>query len=115
MSKSRFKLYGIAAAVMISTAGAPFALAADNADTMKSPQGSSASAYMSDSAITAKVKAALISNTISGVSVTTDQGVVALSGSVPNEEVRQQVTKIASSIDGVRGVDYSALAVKSKS
>lgn len=75
-------------------------------------QTGGAGAYLSDSAITAKVKTALISNKLSGISVTTELGVVALSGFVKSEELRQQATKIASNVDGVRGVDYTGLSIK---
>jgi hyperosmotically inducible periplasmic protein len=78
-------------------------------------ESSAAGAYVNDSAITAKVKAALISSKLTGISVTTQLGVVSLSGSVASDEVRQQATKIASSTEGVRGVDYAGLSVKSGS
>src|SRR5262245_26789258 len=98
-------LGSLLATLSLSFATAQIAFAAEPVDAKKPTEDSAASAYVSDSSVTAKVKAALLSNTITGVSVTTDQGVVALSGTVPNEEVRQQATKIASNIDGVRGVD----------
>jgi hyperosmotically inducible protein len=78
----------------------------------QSSQTSSAGAYLTDSAITTKVKAALISNKLTGISVKTDLGVVALSGSVATEDLRQKVTKIVASVDGVRGVDYTDLSIK---
>ena len=86
-------------------------LAADQPTTPPNETGG-ATAYISDTAITTKVKSALISNKLTGISVTTELGVVALSGSVASEELRQRATKIASSIDGVRGVDYAGLSVK---
>lgn len=83
------------------------------ADQPASPSaGTEAGTYLSDSAITAKVKAALLSNKLSGISVTTELGVVALVGTVANEEIRQTATKVASAVDGVRGVDYTGLNIK---
>jgi osmotically-inducible protein OsmY len=79
-------------------------------DPMEKPAG--ASTAMSDSVITTKVKATLISNKLSAVSVTTELGVVALSGSVESEELRQKATKIAAAVEGVRGVEYKDLSVK---
>ena len=77
--------------------------------------GTASSSYVSDAAITAKVKAALISSKLMGISVTTELGVVALIGSVPNEAVRETASRIVASVDGVRGVDYSGLSVKANS
>jgi hyperosmotically inducible protein len=79
------------------------------------PAGSETGAYLTDSAVTAKVKAALLSNKLTGISVTTDLGVVALAGTVPSEEIRQKATRIVAAIDGVRGVDYSGLLIKANS
>lgn len=91
------------------------ALAADLGDDSSAGDATSTTAYMSDSTITAKVKAALLANTIPDISITTDQGVVTLSGAVENEAVRQRATRIAASVDGVRGVDYSGLSIRDKS
>jgi len=62
----------------------------------------------SDSAITAKIKAKLAENqlsTFTDVSVTTNNGVVTLTGSVPSEKGRQQVLEAARSADGVMRVE----------
>ena len=102
--------------IAVSTTSSLLALAAEPraADDDASADAVSSSAYMSDSAITAKVKAAMLANAISDLAITTDQGVVSLSGAVQNEAVRQRATKIAAGIDGVRGVDYSGLSIREK-
>jgi len=63
--------------------------------------------YVDDSVITAKVKAALIKEEkLKGfdISVQTERGEVLLSGFVNNPAQRVRAIKIASSVDGVRGV-----------
>jgi hyperosmotically inducible protein len=76
---------------------------------------SRAVAYLGDSVITAKIKAALVQdlNVKSfDVSVTTNKGVVILSGFVTSEKQAQRAQEIANSVAGVKSVK-SALAVKS--
>ncbi|MFZ2629232.1 MAG: BON domain-containing protein [Rugosibacter sp.] len=108
---------GITTSILLALGSATAAYAADEPvdEPMRSGDtGVDTGVYLSDSAITVKVKAALISNKLSGISVTTNRGVVALSGSVAMEELRQQATKIASSIDGVKGVNIAGLSVEKK-
>jgi len=74
-----------------------------------------AKAYIDDSIITAKVKAALVKDPdvkALEVSVKTDKGIVMLSGFVDNEKQAQRAQEIAVSIDGVKSVK-SNLVVKS--
>ena len=74
-----------------------------------------AKAYIADSVITAKVKAALVKapDVIAlEVSVQTDNGVVLLSGFVDNEQQARRAREIATSIAGVKSVK-SNLVVKS--
>jgi len=62
----------------------------------------------SDSAITAKIKSKMAEHRISSftdVSVTTNNGVVTLTGSVPNEQVRAEALQAARSADGVTRVE----------
>lgn len=62
----------------------------------------------SDSAITAKIKSKLAENqlsTFTDVSVTTNNGVVTLTGTVPSEAARKQVLEAARSADGVMRVE----------
>ena len=76
---------------------------------------SRAAAYLGDSVITAKIKAALVQdlNVKSfDVSVTTNKGVVMLSGFVASEKQAQRAQEIANSVAGVKSVK-SGLIVKS--
>ena len=76
---------------------------------------SRAAAYLGDTFITAKIKAALVQdlNVKSlDVSVTTNKGVVMLSGFVTSEKQAQRAQEIANSVTGVKSVK-SALVVKS--
>ena len=62
----------------------------------------------SDSAVTAKIKAKLAEGqfgSLTDVSVTTNTGVVTLSGSVPSEAARRQALDAARSSDGVMRVE----------
>jgi hyperosmotically inducible protein len=71
-----------------------------------------ASASDSDNRITSDVKtevAAAAPN--SNVNVTTTNGVVALAGSVPNQDVVNQAKQAAMRVEGVKTVDTSGLLV----
>ena len=73
-----------------------------------------AKTYIGDSVITAKVKVALVKDPevkALEVSVTTDEGVVILSGSVDSEKQAQRAQEIANSVAGVKSVK-SSLVVK---
>ncbi len=61
-----------------------------------------------DSAITAKVKAALVGNPATKareIKVTTSHGVVELSGFVDSNEEKATASQVASGVQGVKGVD----------
>lgn len=79
------------------------------------PQGSSTvGRAVDDSAITAKVKAALVANPDTKaheINVTTEQGVVMLSGFVDSNEERHAAVQVAQGVQGVRRVD-DALQIK---
>ena len=67
---------------------------------------------VSDSWITTKVKSKLVANEGTkgfDISVTTNNGVVALSGTVPSETVASQAKAVASKVHGVKSVDASNL------
>jgi hyperosmotically inducible protein len=69
---------------------------------------------MDDSALTAKVKSALIDNpdTKAGsIKVETRQGVVQLSGFVSNQSAKDAATKVAQSVEGVKSVQ-NGLTIK---
>jgi hyperosmotically inducible periplasmic protein len=68
--------------------------------------------YITDSWITAKVKSTFLwSDGVSGmdISVTTDDGVVALSGTVDSEAGRELAVELAEQLRGVKSVDASGL------
>ena len=63
--------------------------------------------YIDDTAITAKVKAALAGDNLVksfNISVTTNSGVVTLSGRVDNSDQKSAAVKDASSVSGVKDV-----------
>jgi hyperosmotically inducible periplasmic protein len=69
--------------------------------------------YITDSWITTKVKSTFMwSSGISSmdISVTTDDGVVALSGNVDSEAERELAVELARELRGVKSVDASGLA-----
>lgn len=64
--------------------------------------------YFDDATVTSKVKADLIEDPLTkarDISVTTDQGVVHLSGFVDSKEQQDEATRVAKSVRGVRSVD----------
>jgi len=72
-------------------------------------------AFVDDSVITAKIKAAFIKDpdvSVLDVSVETDKGIVLLSGFVRNPHQAERAVEIASAVSGVKSV-RSNLAVKS--
>lgn len=83
------------------------------ADPYPATPGTTQSA-LSDSAITAKVQEALASDKLIGISVTTVKGIVALSGTVTSEDIRQMAGKVAGNVQGVQGVDTSALNISAR-
>ncbi|MFW6853632.1 BON domain-containing protein [Burkholderia gladioli] len=87
-------------------ASVPFDAGADTGDTVVSATHS-AGAKMRDMAVTTKAKAALVQ--ASGLSsddvhVSTRQGHVTLTGSVPDESQRPLAVAAVKSVDGVRSV-----------
>jgi hyperosmotically inducible protein len=67
----------------------------------------SAGQYIDDATITAKVKAAILSDAqlkATQVSVQTSQGTVQLSGTVDNQMQESEALKVANQVDGVRSV-----------
>jgi hyperosmotically inducible protein len=68
----------------------------------------SVGAAISDTAITAKVKAKFADDTrlkTSNISVTTNNGVVALTGSAPSSDAKSAAEQLAKTVDGVASVD----------
>lgn len=72
------------------------------------PRHESTGAYFDDTTVTSKVKADLIEDPLTkarDISVTTDHGVVHLSGLVNSREERNEATRVAKAVPGVRRVD----------
>ncbi|MDP3844753.1 MAG: BON domain-containing protein [Oxalobacteraceae bacterium] len=99
-----------------SPTSAPGASAADTGasgpmgaaeDTGVSGAVGATSAYADDAMITTMVKTALIEDKqvkSLKISVTTEQGVVKMSGTVPNAEVGNRALQLATTVQGVKGV-----------
>ncbi|RRO08958.1 molecular chaperone OsmY [Pectobacterium aquaticum] len=80
---------------------------ADTTGTKIDNSANKASGYVSDSAITAKVKSALLEDksiTSSDISVETSNGVVTLSGFVGSQERSSRAVQIATQVEGVQSV-----------
>lgn len=76
-------------------------------DPMDSILAETAGGYMSDTAITAKVKSALLADqSTSGlaIQVETNKGVVQLSGFVDSAAEKERAAEIASGVEGVKDV-----------
>ena len=97
------------------TAGQKLDRATQDAAATTKDAAAQAGAALDDSAITAKVKAALFAEpglkTLQ-IEVDTHDSVVTLSGSVDTPELRERAVKIAGSLNGVRQV-VDKLVVKS--
>lgn len=80
---------------------------ADTTGTKIDSSANKASDYMSDSAVTAKVKSALLEDksiTSSDISVETSKGVVTLSGFVGSQALSTRAVEIATQVEGVQSV-----------
>jgi len=72
------------------------------------PNHESTGVYFDDATVTSKVKADLIEDPLTkgrDISVTTDHGVVQLSGSVDSRKQRDEAVRVAKAVPGVRSVD----------
>ncbi len=71
--------------------------------------------FIEDAAMTAYIHSQLLlKRNIPNVSVSTDNAVVSLSGTVDTEEQANTIVKIASSVKGVRSVNTDQLVVREK-
>jgi len=80
-----------------------YAHAADNASGEKQSVGE----YVSDAAITTKVKAAFVADkslSALDIAVETNEGTVTLTGTVGNEAQTEQAARVARDVDGVKQV-----------
>lgn len=78
-----------------------------NQDQNSNGQAASAQQYMSDSKITLAVKAKLLADKdikSTDISVTTENGVVTLTGTVPDAMQKDKAAKIAQDAEGVKSV-----------
>lgn len=73
----------------------------------------SAGPTINDAAITARIKAKLLADSITGTTVDTTDGVVTLTGAVSNEEEKAKAEKHAKETEGVKSVK-NELVVKKK-
>ena len=81
-------------------------------DNQLEVRGPGTKATAMDDAISAKLKGLYLTNTMlryGTISVTTTDGIVTLSGTVPSEEARQQAVDIARNARGVKKVDDNML------
>lgn len=102
----RRTLLATAVAALAMTVSRPAMAQMDAPDS--APHSNSVGAAVTDTAITAKVKAKLLDDKRlkdSHVSVTTTNGVVALSGAAPTSTAKDAAGEVAQSVDGVKSVD----------
>ena len=105
----------VLAASLLSLASIAVVHAADTGTA--TPTTSASAGQADDVAITAKVKAALSEDkqlSASRINVTSEQGIVRISGAVPSAEVGQRALELAAGVKGVRDVK-SELTVKAAS
>ncbi|EMK5831673.1 molecular chaperone OsmY [Citrobacter sedlakii] len=119
MTMTRLKISKTLLAVMLTSAVATGSANAENATMDKAQAGAESAGqkvdssmnkvgnFMDDSAITAKVKAALVDHEnikSTDISVKTDQKVVTLSGFVESQAQAEEAVKVAKGVEGVTSV-----------
>ena len=125
MTMTRLKISKTLLAVMLTSAVATgSAYAENNAQTTNESAGQKVDSsmnkvgnFMDDSAITAKVKAALVDHDnikSTDISVKTDQKVVTLSGFVESQAQAEEAVKVAKGVEGVTSVSDKLHARDSK-
>lgn len=95
-------------ALVLGAAAPTAVLAHDDAKMHEESAMEETGQYISDSAMTAEVKSALIAEDGSmamNVDVETTDGVVSLNGTVASEEEAKLAEKVAEEVDGVKDVD----------
>lgn len=103
MSNKRL-LISISAAALSIASGLNIVAAAEPSDSHSATVGTA----VNDAAITAKVKSAFLGDARlkdADISVRTANGVVTLTGSAPNPEVKKAAGDIAKSVEGVGNID----------
>ena len=94
-------------ALMLATMTAVPALAAEYPPRSAAEAGFTAGQYIDDATLTAKVKTALVSDSITSlfkISVNSDKGVVTLSGTVDKAETVEHAIRLAMAVPGVKVV-----------
>lgn len=119
MTMTRLKISKTLLAVMLTSAVATGSAYAENSTMDKAQAGAESAGqkvdssmnkvgnFMDDSAITAKVKAALVDHEnikSTDISVKTDQKVVTLSGFVESQAQAEEAVKVAKGVEGVTSV-----------
>ncbi len=105
--RNLFRTTLIAAGLSACLGGAVAISAAAYADDAQ-PHSDGIGAAITDTAVTAKVKAKLLDDSrlkSSKISVTTTNGAVTLTGSAPSSDAASAAKELASSVDGVKSVD----------
>ncbi len=107
-----WKLLACASVAAVLTAALAPAMAADPPSA-----GDKTERVASDSWITTKVKSEILSSNLAQgmeVSVKTMNGVVTLTGKLPNQDAVEKVGLLAEKVKGVKKVDKSGLSVAPK-
>lgn len=94
-------------ALMLATLAAVPALAAENPPRSAAEAGLTAGQYIDDATLTTKVKTALLSDSLTSlfrISVTSNQGIVTLNGTVDKAETIEHAIRLAKAVPGVKEV-----------
>ncbi len=114
--RSLFRSTLVAAALAAGLGATETGLAATGDATEAQPRSDSVGAAISDTAITAEVKARYLAEEqlkSAQISVTTTNGVVTLTGTVGSSEAKAVAVKLARSVEGVKSVDGADLNILS--
>jgi hyperosmotically inducible periplasmic protein len=107
----------LVAAALAAGLGATGPVLADTGDAADpQPHSDSVAAAISDTAITAELKARYLGEErlkTSQISVTTTNGVVTLTGTAGNPEAKSVAVELAKSVEGVKSVDGEDLSIPS--
>ena len=110
----RSTLVAAALAAGLGASGTPLAATGDAAESQ--PHSDNAGAAISDSTITAQVKAKYLGEDrlkTAQIGVTTTNGVVTLTGAVGSTEDKTAAVELAKGVEGVKSVDGDGLSIPS--
>ena len=95
--------------LLVGLLAIPLVHASESQSTGKAERtGQTAGKYIDDATLTTKVKVALLTDNLLSafeVKVTTDHGIVTLSGEVDKPETIQRAIKLASAVPGVKAIN----------